>query len=79
METIKYSKFRIILFISVCNLTLPYITLNLTLRLPYVLPYLTVPYHTLPYALPYLTVPYHNLLLTLPYVLPYLTSYLILP
>ncbi len=68
VKTIKYSKFQIILFISVCNftfyLTLPYILPYLTLRLT--LHYLTS-YLTLPYVLPYFTLPYHTLCLTLLY------------
>ncbi len=54
---------------------LPYLRSSLAVCLtvpyePYLLPYLTLPYHTIPYILPYLT---------LPYVLPYLTFYLTLP
>ncbi len=49
-ETSKYSKFRIILFVSVCNLTLP-------LTLPYLTSYLTLPYITIHLALPYHTLP----------------------
>ncbi len=66
MKTIKYSKFRIILVIPVCNLTLP-------LTLPSFLPYLTLPtsYLTLHYILPYLILPYH----TTPYVLPSIPYY----
>ncbi len=70
VKTITYSKFRIILFIPVCNLTLhltflPYLTICRTLpyrmsylTLPYVLPYFTVSYLTIPYVLPHLTLPY---------------------
>ncbi len=88
VKTIKYSKFRIILFISVCNftlpLTIPYHTSYLALTLPYItlrhtLHYLTS-YLTLPYILPYITVhltlPYHTLCLTIPYfTLPYVLPY----
>ncbi len=92
VKTIKYLKFKIILVIPVCNLTLPltlpyhmscltlpYLTSYLTL--PYVLPYLTISYVlTWPYVLPYLTLPYLTLRLTLPFcTLPYLTSDLALP
>ncbi len=50
VKTFKNSKFRIILVISVCSLTLP-------LTLPYFLPYLTI-YLTLPYLMSYLNIPY---------------------
>ncbi len=81
VKTIIYSKFRIILVIPVCNLTLhrwrltlPYLTLpylTLCLTLSYILPYLRsylTPYFTLPYRLP-----------TLPYILPYLSLHVTLP
>ncbi len=73
-ETIKYSKFHLV--ISVCNLTL---LLTLPYFLKYVLPYLTLPHvlpyitlhFTLHYLTSYLTLPYHTLCLTLPfYTLP---------
>ncbi len=77
----KYSKFRIILIIPVCNLTLhltlPYFLPSLTihLTLPYILPY-RMSYLTLPYLMSYLTVCY----LTLPYLMSYLTlQYITLP
>ncbi len=73
VKTIRYSKFRIIFVISVCNLTLP-------LTLPYFLLYLTS-YLIIPYVLLYFTIPYlkPTLCLTLPYILTYLTFYFTLP
>ncbi len=68
VKTIKYSKFRIICVISVCNLTLP-------LTLPYHTSYLTLPYITLHLTLHYLTLPYLNPT----YLMSYLTSYFTLP
>ncbi len=50
----KYLKFRIILVIPGCNLTLP---LPLPSFLPYLFIRLTLPYLTLPYILPYLAIP----------------------
>ncbi len=60
MKTVKYSKFRIILVIPVCNLTLH-------LTLPYFLPYLTIRL-TLSYCMSYLTLLYLMSYLTLPYL-----------
>ncbi len=94
VKTIKYLKFRIILVIPICNLTLhltlPYFLLYLSIRptLPYRMSYLTftlpyvLPYHTLPYLICYLTLPYESYLLpylTLRLALPFLTCYLTFP
>ncbi len=55
------------------------------LTIPYVLPYLTLPYLTLPYHMSYLILLYLTLCLTLSYLtityhtIPYLMSYLTLP
>ncbi len=85
VKTINYSKFRIILVIPVCNLTLPFtlpyflLYLSPYLTFPYITLHITLHYLTLPYlTLPYLTLPYHTLCLTLPYhtlclTLPYYT------
>ncbi len=62
-EDLEYSKFRIILFISVCtstlHLTLPYFLLYITshLTLHYHTSCLTLPYHTLCLTLLYYTLP----------------------
>ncbi len=59
MKTMKYLKFRIILVITVCNLTLP-------LTLPHILPYISL-HLTSHYCTSCLTLPYHTLCLTLLY------------